>query len=117
MNDSTLSCATLSWYRTEGDFMKYEDGAIRGPPTPRSRPILAQRTPYDSCCFGSVQCRWPKTPVDRPLAHSPSRHTMRRSDAQRASSWRFESWSLRRTELTCVSTVLTEMLSLVAICL
>ena len=36
--------------------------------------------------------------------------TSRRLTAQRLSSCRFESWSLRSTELTCASTVFTEML-------
>src|SRR5690606_2644109 len=41
--------------------------------------------------------------------------TRRRAVAQRESSWRLESWSLRSTDETWVSTVLTEMNSSLAI--
>src|SRR5918998_5236217 len=43
-NSSTRRRASSSWYCTGGDFMKYADGPRRGPPTPRSRATLAQRT-------------------------------------------------------------------------
>src|ERR687895_2859298 len=44
MNDSTMSRATESAYCTGGDFMKYELGAMRGPPTLRSSASLAHLT-------------------------------------------------------------------------
>ena len=36
--------ASSSWNCTGGDFMKYAEGPTSGPPTPRSRASLAQRT-------------------------------------------------------------------------
>ncbi len=42
--------------------------------------------------------------------HRGPLHTRRRSVAHRVSSWRLESWSLRRTDETWVSTVLTDRL-------
>ena len=42
-NSSTIRYASSSWNCTGGDFMKYDDGPMRGPPRPRSRPIRAQR--------------------------------------------------------------------------
>src|SRR5581483_12234277 len=36
-NASTMRWASSSWYCTGGDFMKYADGPMSGPPIPRSR--------------------------------------------------------------------------------
>ena len=53
-----------------------------------------RKTKYFEARTGSSTCRY---------------HTIRRSAAQRVSSVRFDNCSLRSTELTWVSTVLTEM--------
>src|SRR5262249_22008253 len=44
MNDSTISRASSSWYCTAGDFMKYAEGPVSGPPMPRSSASLQPRT-------------------------------------------------------------------------
>ena len=44
MNDSTNCCATSSGYWTGGDFMKYADGPMSGPETPRSMASFPHRT-------------------------------------------------------------------------